>query len=265
MNRAISVRGLFFVIILAGLFVLIRSGMTRAEAIPPEPGTVKLYSSPNHEYTIEIRILGYPDDSPSECTFKNSAAIIWSQMIPATPGKVAISDNGACIAMASWGWYDENGFRSLSIYNNKGELIQEIPFAMKWIHTLAMAPDGTYCMIGENGRKHARFSFYDCRTAVRQWEAEYGFAESSEVKIAANGLYILIATNDYDTGDMQFFLYNKQGVILWQRTLVKNYSSWDVPDYLQFRDNGKEFAFFDYHQGKFIIVNLPEQKGGQEK
>ena len=184
------------------------------EAIPPEPGTVTSYASRNAKYTIAIKILGYPDRSPSECTYMESGIILWIKSIPTTPSKVVISDNGKYIAMTNWGWYDEGGSNSLSIYDRSGNLIKEASFeepekgieGMKWIRVLTISPDGTYCMVGENTTEHAAFSLYDCRTGELKWEKGYGFSEAYEAKIANGGDYILIATDDYHSCNMQFFL-----------------------------------------------------------
>ena len=249
---------LFWVIAL----VFLLSGIVFGEAFPPKVGTVKVYSSRNAKYTVSIRLLGYPDASPSECTFAASGKQVWTKLIPTTPSKVVISENGERIVMTNWGWYDEGGSQSLSIYNRMGELSKEIPFGqMKWVRVLAISPDGSCCIVGVNTVQNAFFSLYDCQTGELKWEKGYGFSETSEAKVANGGDYILVATNDYHSGDMQFLLLDSKGVVLYHKLLAKNYS-YDVPDYLRFKDNGKEFEFFDKNTNQYLVEPLLQNKGG---
>ena len=44
---------------------------------------------------------------------------IFADAIPQAPGTVET------YAVTNWGWYDEGGSRSLSIYNRRGDLIME--------------------------------------------------------------------------------------------------------------------------------------------
>ena len=251
------------------LVVLLSRGVAFGEALPPKVGTVHTYVSHNAKYTVAIEILGYPDHSPALCTFTDSGKTVWSKQIPETPSKVVISENGQFIAMTNWGWYDEGASRSLSLYNGMGDLITEISFGdskkgfegLKWIRVLSISPDGNYCLIGTNTQAHALFTVYDSRKGELLWEKGYGFSEATEAKLSNNGEYILIATNDYHSQNMQFFLLNHQGLILYQKKLLKNFS-WEVPDYLIFKDNGREFGIFDFNQGKFLVEPLLKTKGG---
>ncbi len=242
---------------------LLSGGAVFGEAIPPKVGTVYTYSSCNTRFTISIEILGYPDNSPARCSLMDSGETVWSKMFFATPSEVAISDNGQCIVMTNWGWFDERASRSISIYNGAGELVKEIPFmgpdgfeSLKWVDMLAIAPDGSCCAIGTGSLKHALLAVYDCRKAELLWEKEYGFSEAVEAKFSNNGEYILIATNDYYSRDMSFFLLNHHGEVLYQKTIPQNYS-WDVPDYLVFKENGREFCIFDINSGKYLVESLP--------
>lgn len=94
----------------------------------PEIGSAVSFSSSDKKFTVEVEILGNVDKSPSECTFKEGDRIIWQKQIPATPGRVAISHNGRYLAFLNWGLYDELWFKSLYIYNDKGELLKEVEF-----------------------------------------------------------------------------------------------------------------------------------------
>lgn len=252
------------------LIGLLSNATILGEALPLQPGTVILYTSQNARYTVSIKILGYPDSSPALCTFMDSGKIIWSKPIFETPSEVAISDNGQRIAMTNWGWYDEGASGSISFYNHQGDLLKEVPFrdpekgfeGLKRIRVLAISPDGNYCAIGTDTKEDALFTVYDCRKGVMVWEKGYGFSEATEAKLSTNGEYILIATNDYYSQDMQFFLLDHQGLVLYQKTLPKNFS-WDVPDYLRFKDNGIEFEILDYNLGKFLVEPLVD--GGYQK
>jgi hypothetical protein len=40
---------------------------------------------------------------------------------------------------------------------------------------------------------------------------------------------------------------------------------WDVPDYLVFKDNGREFGIFDYNLGKFLNhCSKPKEEPGRD-
>ena len=261
-----------FILLLTFISIFAISRCAFAKAIPPEPGTLQSHVSHNGKFTVEIRIIGYPDSSPSDCTFKEGNQVIWSKQIPTTPGQVKISDNGEIIAMVNWGWYDEMGSKSLSFYDKKGDLIKEVSFGgdefgmspMKWVRNLTLSPDGTYCMVGSNGEEKALFSLYESKTGKLVWEKAFGYEETVEIKISDAAKFILVATSNYKSGgNMWFLLLNRDGGILWQKKISKNHS-WDVEEYLRFKDNGKEFEIFNLVKNKFIFFALPADKGGKK-
>ncbi|MFH0856161.1 MAG: hypothetical protein V1869_06635 [Candidatus Omnitrophota bacterium] len=228
-----------------------------AKRMPPKPGSVEFFSSENGRYSVEIENLGYPDNSPSRCAFKEGNRLIWSKEIPFTPGKASISDNGKCIALANWGMYDEGGFKGLSFYDNKGKVAKEISFgnsgksSMIWISQAAISPDGARYIFTENGRDKARLYLYDFASANLLWVKECGFAESAQIKVSSGPGVILAATFDYDTAGMLFVLLDARGAILWQKKIGNNFSP-EIKNYFRLDAKGKNFAVFDKSAGRFI-------------
>jgi len=228
-----------------------------AKARAPEIGSIKTFVSENGRYNIGIKILGYPDGSLSICTFKEGSKIIWSKEIATTPGKVNISNNGKSIVMANWGWYDEGGFRGLSFYNSEGELLKDISFgdkgkdSMLWIRETAISTDGMYYILGTDGREKAKIYLYEFSSANLLWANEYGFENAVEIEILGKGSPVLVATFDYNSGDMLFVMLNINGDMLWQKKIEKNFS-WDIKDYLHLNDKGQSFEIFDKAMGQYI-------------
>lgn len=238
-------------------FVITLFNYAFAKRMPPELGSVETFLSENGRYSVEIKILGYPDMSPSKCTFKERDTIIWSKEIPTTPGKVNISNNGKAVVLANWGWYDEGGFRGLSFYNSKGELLKDISFgdkdkgSMLWIRETAISPDGMHYIFGTDGREKAKLYLYEFESANLLWLKDYGFEKMVEIEISDKDGSILTATFNYNSGDMLFVLLNIDGDMLWQKKIEKNFS-WDIKDYLHLSDNGENFEIFDRASRKYI-------------
>lgn len=226
-----------------------------ALTIAPKVGSINTFISENGLYSIDVKFLGYPDGGPSECVFKEGDSIIWAKEISTTPGKVNISNNGKSIVLANWGWYDEGGFRSLSFYNGKGELLKMVDFgdkgldSMLWIMETAISPNGIYYIFGVGGQKRAEFYLYDCGSAKLLWRKEYGFENVVEIEISDKN--ILVATFDYDSSDMLYTLLNIKGNMLWQREIKGNHY-WDIKDYLHLDSDGRNFEIFDKEKGEYI-------------
>jgi len=86
---------------------------------PPEVGSINEYFSSSKIYSAQIKLLGYPDINPCECTLKKSDRLLWTKKLPSYPGLVNISDNGKYLVFANWGWYDEGGFVLISTFEYK--------------------------------------------------------------------------------------------------------------------------------------------------
>jgi hypothetical protein len=149
-------------ILILGLSWMILPRVISAKALPPKIGAIKIFVSQNLKFSLEIKILGYPDRSPSECAFKEGDKVIWSKEIPRTPGIVDITDDGRYIAMVNYGWYDEGGYKSVSFYDRQGELIREIQFgngnkeSMIRIQKTGFSSNGKrYLITEESGKKNS--------------------------------------------------------------------------------------------------------------
>lgn len=237
--------------------ILISSNSVFGEAIPPEIGSIRIFYSENGEYSLSIKILGYPDESPSECTFKKGDSTVWSKEIPTTPGIVNISDNGKTIVMANWGWYDEAGFKTLSFYNDKGELVREAnpcdkSIGLLWIDHTAISPDGAYFIFDASGKYGPELYLYEFKTGNLVWKKRYGFYRIVEIEISNGGNSILVAAvlNGIST-HMLFVLLDRDGNSIWQTSIDNNFS-WSTNDYLHLNNNGESFEIFDKVSGKYI-------------
>lgn len=253
---------------IAGLaLLLLGNTVAFAEAMPPQPGKVETYSSPNGRYTVEVKILGNSFGTMARLAFKASGAELWDKLMPESPSEVAIADDGNVIALTNWGWRDECASENLEFYNQEGKLLNRVEFGgaqpnqgnLKWIAKLAIAPDGSGCVIAENGSEQALFSLYDCQRGILVWERQYGYAEACEVKIDRAARRMVIATRDYNTCDMAFLLLNHEGEVMWQQQLTHNFS-WEVRDYIIFGADGQGFKIFDQTRQKYLDVVFPAAK-----
>lgn len=264
-------RRVLVLIVVTGLMGFLFCQLAEAKRRAPDVGSVETFSSENGKYNVEIKNLGYPDRSPSECTFKEGNKIIWSKEIPVTPGKVNIANNGESIVLANWGWYDEGGFKGLSFYNNKGELLKEINFAVKgqgvdgliWIRETAISPDGMFYIFGIWGKEKSRLYLYDYKSANLLWEKEYGFEVVREIEMSDKSNSILVATYDNRSYDMLFVLLNRKGHILWQMKIEKNFSN-NIEDYLHLDNDGHDFEIFDKTNGRYISYIVKDGKVKKE-
>lgn len=256
MKRAIVI------LMIVGLVLSLQSPLF-AKAAALKIGSIQKYYSANNQYSVMIKILGYPDSSPSKCSFMKGEKIIWSKQIPTTPGKVNISNNGKAIVMANWGWYDEGGLNSLSFYNNTGELIKEVALGERkdglWLGKAEISADGRlYVGMGSEYQKPFLF-LYDTRAADLLWKKEVGFEHPAEIEISDKNDLILAAHFQPNSGDMLFSLLDINGNILWQKKINENLD-WGVKDYLHFKDGSSNFEIFDKASGKYILF---ENKNGK--
>lgn len=119
-----------------------------SESGPPEP--LRKFFSDNGRFEVEVRLKGYPDTGPCECVFKDKGSIAWEKELRQVPGLVAVADNGKVVVMANWGWYDEGGYKSLSVYDEKGGLKGEINIEMS-ISEIGISSDGKYFAVARGG------------------------------------------------------------------------------------------------------------------
>lgn len=248
---------------LSGLALLLfGSTVAFGEAMPLQPGKVETYTSPNGRYAVETKILGSEHGATlAQLAFKADGQELWNHLMPEPPSEVAIADAGNVIALTNWGWRDECASANLEFYDEKGSLMSRVEFGeaganqsgLKWIALLQLAPDGSRCVIAEDGREKALFSSYDSQTGALLWERRCGYAEACEVKMDGSAQHTAVATRNYNTGDMDFLLLNIRGEVIWQRQITHNFS-WEVRDYIVFSPDGQGFKIFDQTLQKYIEV-----------
>lgn len=249
-------KNIVFVLWLALIFFF-PSQSVLASKILPEAGSIETYKSANGKWSVDITNKGCPQDSSSDCAFFEGGHLQWQREIPLTPGKVLVADNGRSIVMTRWGCYDEDGAKGVLFYNKEGDLLKEAAFSddpdkgsLLWMDAFVMAADGSYCVVASHWRDRgeARLRLYNCLTGDLVWRRSYilerEIIEPVQVMIANEGRMILVAAYNYSTADMAYFVLNKQGDILWQDSVYKNFC-WDKNDYIHMEEKGFYFEVFD--------------------
>ncbi|MFH1691814.1 MAG: hypothetical protein ABIC68_04510 [Candidatus Omnitrophota bacterium] len=254
------------------ILMLLQAQTAFAKKLAPEAGFVETFKSANGLWRVEITYKGYPQDSPSDCSFFEGDYLQWQREIPLTPGRVLVADNGCSIVMTRWGWYDEDGAKGLLFYNKEGDLLKEVAFSddpsrgsLLWMDAFVMAADGSYCIVASHWRDQgeARLRLYDCRTGNLVWRRSYmlerEIIEPVQVRIANGGRMILVAAYNYSTADMAYFVLDKQGDILWQESFYHNFT-WDKKDYIRMDEKGFNFEVFDRAQNRYRCFQLEDRR-----
>ena len=160
---------LFLVLVIAFVLACTSAFAKRA---PSPVGSIDKFCSVNGEYCVEIKILGYPDSSPSECSFKKGNDTFWQKQIPTTPGLVNITDDGKYIILANWGWFDEGGYKSISIYSGDGVFLREIFFGenstrdgMFWAWGATISKDNKYYIFSVGQKEEFILDLNNCLDA----------------------------------------------------------------------------------------------------
>ncbi len=224
-----------------------------AKAVPPQTGTIKTFLSANRVYSIDIKILGYPDNSPCECTFKKGEEILWTKELSTTPGFVDISNDGEYFIFANWGWYDEAGFKSLSFYTGDGELLRTVEFSdgLRWLLKTRISGDGNYYLAADYS---SQVALYHVSTQTIVWDKKIKYnkiePELDNVLISQEGDYILISAFDLKTYNVYFSYFNKIGKLLWKKEIKRGYSS--NKNFIWLSEDGLNFKVRDLNQNKWL-------------
>jgi hypothetical protein len=242
-------------IILILITILIPQHIIYAKADTPKPGIIKSFSSPNKIYSIEIKILGYPDNSPSECTFKEKDKVIWTKELSTTPGLIEIANDGKYFILANWGWYDEGGYKSISFYNGTGELLKTIEFGagkgrMRWISKTCISGDGNYYIAANKFENTSQITLYHVPTQTVVWDKNAGLEQIDNILISQNGNFILISTFDYQQHNIHFSYMDRTGNLLWKTAIDKGHSG--NKDFIWLSEDGLSFKIYDLNKNKWL-------------
>lgn len=243
-------------IILILLALYISQNIVYARSVPPKPGSIKTFSSANKIYTIDIKILGYPGNSLSECTFKKNNEILWEKSLSTTPGFVDISDNGACFVFANWGWYDEGAFSSFSFYNGAGELLKTVELGagrngLRWLEKTFFSNDGNYYLAANGFKDVTEITLYHTPTQTELWDRYTGLGNIDNILINKTGEYILMSTFDYNNHNIHFSYMDRYGNILWEKEIPHGHL-WDNK-FIWLSDNGLQFKVYYASEKKWIL------------
>ncbi len=246
------------------VFFVLSCQFLYAKSVPPEIGTTKTFSSQNSIYSIDIKILGYPDNSPSECSLKQNNEILWTKQLPTTPGFVDISNDGNYFVLVNWGWYDEGGFKSISFYKGDGELLKtvELGGGLRWISKTCLSGNGKYYLIAD---RSSQVTLYRVATQTTSWDKKIGDKKTesdlNNILISQDGAYILISTFNHTTYNVHFSYLNREGKLLWEKEIIRGYSFnknliWLSEDGLNFkiRDlNQKKWLEFENNKNRIVL------------
>lgn len=259
-NNMKTKKYIFFLIILT----LFYQPFAIAKRKSPELGTTNEYFSQNKMFSLQVKILGHPDRSPSECTFKKSNVILWEKKLITTPGLVDISNTGEYFVFINWGWYDEGGFKSISFYNQSGDLLKIIFFGsgnkndMRWLRKTNISKDGNYYIIADRYKSKSQISLYSVLEQNLVWDRMVGFDQIDNILISDNGEFILVSTFDFINHNLEILYLNNNGDILWNITIDKGYSS--KKKIIWLNEDGLNFKIYNQNLNKWFYFQNQENK-----
>lgn len=245
------------------IVLLISQPILYAKAVVPKPGTIITFSSANKIYSIDVKIIGYPENSPSECTFKKSQEILWKKEFSSTPAFVDISNNGKYFVFANWGRYDERGLKSISFYNSAGELLKTIGLSSDipgWGHIqkTCFSGDGNYYVAGDYSNKAYHIILYHTQTQAVVWNKKIGLKRVDNILISNSGEFILVSTFDYENRNMLFSYLSRSGKILWEKEIEQGYVEQKI--FIGLKNDGREFRIYDRTKNRWRVFENNKSK-----
>jgi hypothetical protein len=217
---------LFIVTLITLLFPVFLNSVHAKRAIP-QPGMIEKFFSGNKIYRIEIKYLGEQPDKIVEATFYEKDAKKWQKFYPFHPGLTNISDNGSRIVFANWGWYDEGGFKSLTICDGQGIVLKELMFSeiLKskevhnnlWLRNAAISSNGDYYTMGTDGKDKSQIYLVDAQKLDLLWQRECGYSRLNDLEVSEKGL-VMVSTMDYSSRKLRYTIFDNSGVQLWEKS-----------------------------------------------
>lgn len=220
---------------------------------------VQTYRSGNGLYELVM-------DAPAGTwSLKKRGHVLWSKPLPHQPGAAAVSDDGERITQPIWQFVDEvhSYCSGIVFYDKNGAPGRTIHFMDGWRNLLlsadyfAISPDGTAIVVGSNGKPHSELTMIEVANGRKRWGVSAGYGTVVAVGMTAGGTCTLMAT--HDDRDMEFVLLDRDGNLLWQRTMAGNFSP-ELRSYLRFDRDDKGFSVYDLSSGKFQRFTIPESK-----
>ncbi|MCX5632428.1 MAG: hypothetical protein NTW93_01940 [Phycisphaerae bacterium] len=257
----------FFTITLTTFLLLVFLNSAYAKRSLPQPGATEEYFSENKNYRIEIKYLGEQPDKIVEVTLYEKDIKKWQKFYPVHPGLINVSDNGSRIVFANWGWYDEGGFKSLTICDGQGNVLKELMFSeiqeskrgykdsLLWLHDAAISGNGDYYAMGTYGKEKAGIYLLDIKKATLLWQQACGYERLEDIKVFGNGS-VLVATSDYPSGKLLFSILNNLGQGLWEKSCSWRISH-TVADYLKIA--GDSFGVLNTLDNDFITFQVKDR------
>ena len=236
-----------FIIALTTFLYFAFLNSAHAERALLEPGTTEEYFSENKNYRIEIKYLGERPDKIVEATLYEKNIKKWQQFYPVHPGLINVANNGSRIVFANWGWYDEGGFKSLTICDGQGNVLKELAFSeiqeskrgykegMLWLHDAAISSNGDYYAMGAYGKEKAQIYLLSVREPEFLWRRECGYERLKDLKVSGKGS-VLVATMDYPSGKLRFTVLSGSGTQLWEKSPAWRIDP-KIKDYLKIENN----------------------------
>lgn len=238
-----------------------------AERALLQPGAIKEYFSENKNYRLEIKYLGEHPDKIVEATLYEKDIKKWQKFYPVHPGLINVADNGSRIVFANWGWYDEGGFKSLTICDGQGNVLKELAFseiqeskrgkdAMLWLRDSAISSNGYYYAMGTYGKEKAEIYLLNVQKPRFLWHQTCGYERLEDIKVFESGA-VLAATSDYPSGKLLFTVLNNLGRGLWEKSCGWRINYAVAADYLKIE--GDSFGILNTLDNNFITFQVKDK------
>lgn len=249
--------------VLVVFFFLGAASQLFAERMYIKQGTTRTYTSPNGRYTLKA-------------VAETEGGMVWSIKLLdgekeisstsfRTPEALAVSDSGTMIAGSNPTRYAEFGSESVSLFDAQWKLIRTISFEppskgldeifFRVIRKMAIAPDNSFLVIGEDHRENSSLAVYDTTTGALLWGKETGLPEIHEIVISPDSAYLLTATHG-ENFDLLAQLFDRSGNILSEHRIPKAFNSYEV-NYVRFTEDGRAFEVLDTDKKVHITEKIP--------
>lgn len=248
----------------AALLVISLSSQVHAEKMYIPEGTSRSYLSSGGNFTVKATALTDGGLGWVLELLKGGERVSFSSLHH-EPDAMAVSDNGAMIAVLQPSAQSEVGSEGMALYDSNWRLMRTVSFAagthgenipFKMVKTINLSPLGDHCVLGSNGRNAADILLYETASGKLLWEKPFGFSEVHQIIFSPKGDLMLAATYERGQFDMQILLVDLAGKVHWEMRLAKNFSSYDIK-YVRFNDDGKSFEVFDQGKNAYFTVNVP--------
>lgn len=223
----------------------------------------KSYFSENKENEIQIDERTIVDSS-CKAVFIKQGQKLWEKVLPSTPGRIQISNDGNSVVFVNWGWADEGYYKSVSFYDGRGKERKELRFGtggrhLRQIGKSYLTADGKYFILEQSD---SVIDFYDVLEAKLLWEKVLTPAYPlGDLQVSQSNGNILLCSYSRD-GDAFFAYLDKDGNKVWEKNITKGYpirkGLFGVVLYIN--EKNQKLIDLDPSGNRFSIYSLPESR-----